>query len=49
MPGNDTDPDGDRLYLENASSPRRGEVCDLGGELRSAHSVRSTQEFWARR
>jgi hypothetical protein len=24
---NDTDPDGDRLYLENATSPRRGEVC----------------------
>lgn len=24
---NDTDPDGDRLYLENASSPRRGELC----------------------
>ena len=24
---NDTDPDGDRLYLENASSPRRGEIC----------------------
>jgi len=24
---NDTDPDGDRLYLENATSPRRGDVC----------------------
>jgi hypothetical protein len=24
---NDTDPDGDKLYLENASSPRRGEIC----------------------
>jgi hypothetical protein len=24
---NDTDPDGDKLYLENASSPRRGDVC----------------------
>jgi hypothetical protein len=24
---NDTDPDGDKLYLENATSPRRGEVC----------------------
>jgi Bacterial Ig domain len=24
---NDTDPDGDKLYLENATSPRRGEIC----------------------
>jgi len=24
---NDTDPDADKLYLENASSPRRGEIC----------------------
>src|SRR5690242_9204277 len=24
---NDTDPDGDRLYLENATSPRRGDIC----------------------
>jgi len=24
---NDTDPDGDRLYLENATAPRRGDVC----------------------
>jgi hypothetical protein len=24
---NDTDPDGDRLYLENATSPRRADVC----------------------
>jgi hypothetical protein len=24
---NDTDPDGDKLYLENATAPRRGDIC----------------------